>query len=149
MTETYESNPGGAPAAGGGLPPSAVAPPPMAPAPDWLTRLLIPVGESRSWLKFLGVVTFAYGCLTAITIVGLLFAWLPIWMGVLLWQAADRAGRAHLTRDPAQFEEYLKKLRTLIVISGVVTVVSLAATILGLVLAAAFGWMAMLMHSIR
>jgi hypothetical protein len=122
--------------------------PPVAAPTDWFSRFLLPAAESKSWLKFLGGVLFALGVVTGLTIVGLVIAWLYIWVGVLLWQAAGRAERAQLTRDPAQLEEYLKKLRSLIVISGVVTAVHLAAMILFLSLAAAFGWMAVLLKSI-
>jgi hypothetical protein len=136
-------------AASGALAILPVVPPPAPPAPvDWFARFLVPAAESRGWLKFLGGVLFALGVVTGLTIVGLVVAWLYIWVGVLLWQAAGKAEHAQLTRDPAEFEEYLKRLRTLIVIAGVVTAVHLAALILFLSLAAAFGWIAMLMHSI-
>jgi hypothetical protein len=145
MTETNGTN---APAAPGTFP-SAVPPPiPPAPAPDWFSRLLQPVAESTGWLKFLSVAVIALGVLTALTIVGLVIAWLYIWVGVLLWQASERATRAQLTRDPAQLEEYLRKLRTLIVIAGVALIVNLAAAVLFLSLALALGWMATLLHSL-
>ena len=137
------------PAAPGTFP--SVMPPPIPPAPpatDWFSRLLQPVAESTGWLKFLSVAVIALGVLTALTIVGLVIAWLYIWVGVLLWQAAERAGRAQATRDPAQLEEYLRKLRTLIVIAGVTLIVNLAAAMLFISLALAFGWMAALMRSI-
>lgn len=147
MTETNDTN---APAAPGTFP--SVVPPPIppapAPAPDWFSRLLQPVAESTGWLKFLSVAVIALGVLTALTIVGLVIAWLYIWVGVLLWQASERATRAKLTRDPAQLEEYLRKLRTLIVIAGVALIVNLAAAMLILSLALALGWMATLLHSL-
>lgn len=149
MTETFDPN---APAAPGTFP--SVAPPPIPPAPapvpatDWFSRLLQPVAESTGWLKFLSVAVIALGVLTALTIVGLVIAWLYIWVGVLLWQASERASRAQITRDPAQLEEYLRKLRTLIVIAGVALIVSLAAAMLFLSLALALGWMAAILRSI-
>ena len=128
--------------------PSAIPPPiPPAPATDWFSRLLLPVAESTGWLKFLSVAVIALGVLTALTIVGLVIAWLYIWVGVLLWQASERASRAQVTRDPVQLEEYLRKLRTLIVIAGVVLIVNLAAAMLFISLALAFGWMAALLRS--
>jgi hypothetical protein len=118
---------------------------PAAP-PDWLGRLLVPAAESKGWLKFLSVVLFAVGVLSALSIVGIVVAWLYIWVGVLLWQAAERVGRAQAQRDPRMLEEYLKKLRTLIVISGVVTVVHLAAAVLCV---AMLGWLIALLPSWR
>ena len=137
MTETYDS-----------IAPATPPPIPPAPAPDWFSRLLVPAAESAGWLKLLSVVIFGVGVLTALTIIGLLIAWLYIWIGVLLWQASERASRAQLTRDPVQLVEYLGKVRTLIVIAGVATIVHLAAAVLVVSLALALGWMAALMHSI-
>ncbi|NIW79677.1 MAG: hypothetical protein GWN16_09545, partial [Calditrichae bacterium] len=48
-------------------------------------------GTMSAWLKFLGIVSIISGAVVAITIVGIIIAWLPIWLGVLLFQAGDRA----------------------------------------------------------
>ena len=47
--------------------------------------------ETTPWLKFIGVMAIIYGVISAITIIGILIAWLPIWMGVLLFQAGNAA----------------------------------------------------------
>lgn len=112
-------------------------------AGDWFTRLLIPAYESKGWLKFLGVVMIISGGLTALTIVGLIFAWLYIWVGVLLWQAGDRANSAYLSRDHAMLTQYMQKLKTIIVIAGVLTAIGLVAAVLSLILGLSMGWMAM------
>lgn len=135
--------------AGGFYPPG---PPPMAGGPgaappvssDWFRRLLMPAYESKPWLRFLGVVCIAGGALSALTIVGLVVAWLYIWVGVLLWQAGDRVGQAYLRNDPAMFEQFMLKLRTLITIAGVATVLSLAVAVIGVLMALSFGWMALI-----
>ncbi|MGH8875466.1 MAG: DUF5362 family protein [Acidimicrobiia bacterium] len=54
-----------------------------------------PLYEARGWMKLIAVMGFVYGGITAITIVGIIVAWLPIWAGVLLWQAATAAEGAH------------------------------------------------------
>jgi hypothetical protein len=110
---------------------------------DWFTRLLVPTYESKGWLKFLGIVMIISGGITALTIVGLIVAWLYIWVGVLLWQAGDRANTAYLSRDPSMLEQYLQKIKTVIVIGGVMTAIGLVASVLSIALALAFGWMAM------
>jgi hypothetical protein len=46
------------------------------------------------WLTFLGVLTIIYGALMVLTIWGIIIAWLPIWIGVLLLQAGGRFKRA-------------------------------------------------------
>jgi hypothetical protein len=117
---------------------------PGVPPGDWFTRLLQPAFESKGWLRFLGVVAIASGALAALTIVGILFAWLYVWVGVLLWQAGERAGQAWLQRDPAVFEQFMRKLKTLITIAGVATVLSLAVGLLAFLTALSLGWMALL-----
>jgi hypothetical protein len=133
------------------IPPAQPLPPaidgPVSPPPipsDWLSRLLLPAYESKGWLRFLGVVCIAGGALSAITIVGLIVAWLYVWVGVLLWQAGDRVDQAYLRHDPAIFEQFLHKLKTLITIAGVATVLSLAVGVIGLLMALSFGWLALI-----
>ncbi len=43
-------------------------------------------------MKFMGIMTIIGGGLQALSIVGLLVAWLPIWMGVVLTKAGSKAG---------------------------------------------------------
>jgi hypothetical protein len=117
-------------------------------AEPWLMRLLVPVHDSRSWLKFLGVICIISGGITALTIVGLLFAWLYIWVGVLLWQAGDRAGQAMLIRDPLLVEQYLQKIKTVIVITGVVVAIGVVASVLSIGMVLTFGWMAAFMEMV-
>ena len=69
-----------------------------------LRRTAVSMG---SWLKFLGIVSIVSGALLAFTIIGLIFAWLPIWLGVLLFQAGDRANRAEHSDDLAQVADML------------------------------------------
>jgi hypothetical protein len=111
---------------------------------DWLSRFLLPAHETKSWLKFLGVVAFAAGCLTALTVVGLLWAWLYIWLGVLLWQAGESAGRATALRDPGMLEQYLLKLKTIITIAGVVVSIGVLATGFALLVLLSIGWMGLM-----
>ncbi len=132
------------------LPPES--PPPAAPASamdGWFARFLIPAYEAKGWLKFLGVVCIVIGGFHAITIVGLLVAWLYVWLGVLLWQAGNRAFQATHMRDPLMLEQYLRKLKTVIVIAGVVTAISVVATVLSVIMMLTFGWMAAVMEAIK
>lgn len=108
----------------------------------WFGRLVMPALESKGWLRFLGVVLIAWGALSVLTIVGILFAWLYIWVGVLLWQAADRAAQAAQLREPAMLEQFLQKLKTVIIVAGVATAVSVILSIFGLIMMFAFGWAA-------
>ncbi len=77
-------------------------------------------------MKLLAVVMIVQGVFLAITIVGLLIAWLPIWLGVLLWQSADAAQKARAAGDEAIAVDSLTKLKTMITIYGVVALIGVA-----------------------
>ena len=69
------------------------------------------------------------GILTAITIVGIIIAWLPIWLGVLLFQAAGRIDTAFATEDEMSLRESLAKLKTFFVIQGVLLLIYIAIAV--------------------
>ncbi len=91
-------------------------------------RLEYAVMNMKGWLKFLGILNIVGGALYALTLVGLLIAWLPIWMGVLLVQAANRADRYLALRDPEAFVEMMEKFRTFWALLGILTLIGLVAT---------------------
>ncbi len=94
-------------------------------------------GTMSAWLRFLGLVSVVSGALSALTIVGLIFAWLPIWLGVLLFQAGDRAARANQTKDPAALTQLLEKLKLYFILSATAIIVSLAFVVVGIFFAGA------------
>ncbi len=87
-----------------------------------LTR---PLFESKGWMKLIGVTMIVYGALSALTIVGIIFAWLPIWVGATLLQSASAAERAHLHNDHGSLLQSMQKLRTFFTINGVLVLVGL------------------------
>ena len=119
---------------------------PSRPTDDWLARLLFPASEAKSWLKFIGAVCIALGALQALTIFGLVVAWLYIWLGVLLWQAGDRAGMAAQLNDAGLLEQYLQKIKTIVVIVGVLVAIGMVMTVISFIMVFAFGWLATLME---
>ncbi len=86
--------------------------------------------SARGWMKFLGVMMIIYGVLTALSIIGIIVAWLPIWMGVLLFQSAGAVERAHQSDDAAALMESLGKLKTYFTIMGVLTLIGLLLMVL-------------------
>lgn len=96
-------------------------------------RLLAIAGQSKGWLKFIGVLLIIYGIITALTIVGIIIAWLPIWMGVLLFQAGSRADTAALTKDSSQLVPMMDKLRVYFMIQGVLILIVLVALVIGFI----------------
>ena len=69
------------------------------------------------------------------SIVGILFAWLPIWIGVLLLQAGSQVDSLKLTKDPAKLVTMMDKLKTYFIIQGVLSIIGIAGLIIALIVA--------------
>ncbi len=82
------------------------------------------------WMKFLGVVNIVAGALNALSIVGILWAWLPIWLGIILVQAGSRACEYVERGDAAALAALMGRLKTYFVVNGVLIIVALALSVL-------------------
>jgi hypothetical protein len=98
-------------------------------------ELSLPIHESKGWLKFLGIMNIVYGVFSAITVVGILVAWLPIWIGILLWQCATTIERAQASGNKQLMLESLGKLKTYFIIQGIMGIIG----IVGILIAMSFG----------
>jgi hypothetical protein len=87
-------------------------------------ELSLPIYQSRGWLKFLGVMTILGGVLQASTIVGIIVAWLPIWMGVVMFQAGSAIEPASLIGDKFAFLRSMGNLKTYFMLQGVLTLLA-------------------------
>lgn len=90
-----------------------------------------PLFQSRGWMKLIGIMMIIYGTLVALTVIGLIFAWLPIWLGILLFQAASSAEDAHITGNADEMLVTQKRLKTYFTIMGIITLISLLFGLLG------------------
>ncbi|MFC4525245.1 DUF5362 domain-containing protein [Dyella halodurans] len=84
-----------------------------------------PLASGKGWMKFVGIVSIIHGALIALSIIGLVIAWLPIWMGLLLMRSANAIERAQLSGDADALKESLAKLRTYFVVLGVLILVGI------------------------
>jgi hypothetical protein len=100
-----------------------------------------PLFQSKFWLKLLGILSIVYGALIAITIVGIVIAWLPIWMGVLLFQSAKNVEQAQQNGTKDTFLVSQQKLKTFFTIAGVLALIGIIAGLLMFL----FGGIGMLM----
>lgn len=82
------------------------------------------------WIKFMGIMTIIGGCLQALSIVGLVIAWLPIWMGVVLTKAGSRAREYADKGDFASLEGMIGQLKTYFTISGILIIISFVVSII-------------------
>ncbi len=87
----------------------------------------------KGWLKLLGIVQIVAGILQALTLFGIIWAWLPIWMGVILNGAGNKAQEYVEKGDPKALEEFTGKLKLYFIINGIMMIVSLVAIALSLI----------------
>ena len=92
-------------------------------------EISLPLASAAGWMKFIGIMFIIQGAITALTIVGIIIAWLPIWIGVLLLQSAGAAQRSQMQDDANALIEALSRLKTYFVIQGVLYLVGLALMI--------------------
>lgn len=91
------------------------------------------IGENMvGWLKFLGVVNIIMGVFVALSIIGILVAWLPIWLGVLLFQAGNQITEARVSRNYFHLVEMMRKFKMYFMINGILLLISLILSIIGI-----------------
>ena len=93
-----------------------------------IQELSMPIYQARGWLKFLGVLSIISGIGSALALVGIL----PIWMGVLLFQAGSNITMAAQMGDRFSYLKAMGALKTFFVLMGVL---ALLAIVLGIVMA--------------
>ena len=92
---------------------------------DLIHQISYPLYQCRGWMKFLGIMSIIGGILQALTIIGIIFAWLPIWTGVLLFQSAAAMEEAHHTGNGNEMIQSLSKLKTYFIIMGVISLLGI------------------------
>lgn len=96
--------------------------------------------NTSGWLKFLGIVNIVMGGLAAITIVGIVFAWLPIWMGILLYKSGANATEFVYSDNANYLIESMDKLRTFFVLQGILVLIQVAFIIFMFLGILPFSW---------
>ena len=94
----------------------------------------LPIYNAKFWMKLIGVVMIIYGVLVALSIVGLIVAWLPIWIGVLLFQAAGAIDVAYNQGDQEAAIRAMDKLKVYFIINGVLLLIGILFAIAGVFL---------------
>ncbi len=95
-----------------------------------VSEMSYPLYNGKGWLKFYGIITIISGVISALSIVGILYAWLPIWLGVLINGAANKVETAYNTGNKYAFIEAQRKLNTYFVINSVIILVGLVLFVL-------------------
>lgn len=97
-------------------------------------QLAEPLYQAKGWMKFIGIVSIISGVISALTIFGLIYCWLPIWMGSTLISASNRLESARFSGDSGQLTESLIKLKSYFQIMGYSILAAILVTFLSLVL---------------
>lgn len=88
-------------------------------------QIILPIAEGKGWMKFLGVISIITGILTALSLFGIFIAWLPIWIGIVLFQSASAIERAHLSGSELELRNGLSKLKTYFKVQGITILIML------------------------
>ena len=99
--------------------------PAQAPETQIIRSVSSPLAEGAGWMKFLGILSILAGASQMLSLVGILWGWLPLWMGILLYQAAGDAENARLSGDPYALASALGKVKTYFMINGILTLLGM------------------------
>jgi len=91
-----------------------------------VTIVMRPLHDVAGRMKLLGTLGIIYGVITALTIVGITIARLPIWLGILLRKAAVQAQDAYKTGDETAAIAATSSLQTIFKVQGVIVLIGLA-----------------------
>jgi len=108
---------------------------------DETAGLLRPLLDARTWMKLLAVLAIIDGVLMVFSLWGILVAWIPIWLGVVLFQAASALDRVE-RGDEAAAGEAMARLKTFFTVAGVAAIAFLVVALLGMLGMAGMGMMA-------
>jgi hypothetical protein len=92
-------------------------------------ELSVPIYQAKGWLKFLGILSIIGGIGQALSVVGIIFAWLPIWMGVLMYQTGSNIESAAQFGDKFSFLRSMSSLKTYFVLQGVLILLAIFVVI--------------------
>lgn len=92
-----------------------------------------PLYEARGWIKLIGIINIIQGIIAAISIVGLITFWIPLWIGLLLTKASSLLEEGFQRNSPRLIYEANQKLATVATIAGVIITIALAMMVLAIV----------------
>ncbi len=116
---------------GGTLPPTPAPTSAYAPTPasggeqETIKSLTTTLASSSGWMKLLAVMMYIVGGLYVLSIWGILIAWAPIWLGVIVWRAAVKADAARASGRKEDLNGALDGVRFYYKLMGILSIVGL------------------------
>ena len=101
-------------------------------------RIAEPLYRAKGWMKFIGVLSIIYGVLTILSLWGIIFAWLPIWMGAVLCSASSKIGMAFETDNENELNGSLRNLATYFRVAGITSLVFIIIGVIAMMGAIAY-----------
>lgn len=92
---------------------------------DAVRAIVRPLLDGKLWMKLLGVMLMISGALQVLSLIGILWAWVPIWLGALLFQAAGAADEAAASGRLEAAVRATDKLRLFFMIQGILLLIAL------------------------
>ncbi len=114
-----------------------------------IQQVSAPLYSSKGWMKFIGVLLIIGGVFYALSIVGIIFAWIPIWLGILVTGAANKMDLAYKSGDKYSFIEAQKKIGLYFTIYGVLILIFLILTLVFLIVALSTGFLTEMISNIE
>jgi hypothetical protein len=100
-----------------------------------IAAVVEPLYQVKGWIKFAGIMTIIGGAAQVLSLWGIIIAWLPIWMGVLLVSSANLLEQAYTTKDGTVMRQSFEKLGKYFKLIGIFIVVMLVIAIIGIIAA--------------
>lgn len=94
-----------------------------------INSLVTPLYKSLLWIRLFAACLIFYGALSTVTGVGVLVAWIPMWIGVLLFLTSRSISRAYRDSDEQAFVQMISRLKTIFTILGICSVALIIASI--------------------
>jgi len=86
--------------------------------------VMAPLHDAVFCMQFLAWFNIIGGIIYACSITGLIFAWMPIWIGICAKNAADSLKVAQASGDPQQYRKAAENISTIFKICGITAMVS-------------------------
>jgi len=98
-------------------------------SPMQTRKIVLPLYESRLWIHLFAGCLIVYGALITVTGVGILIAWVPMWIGILLLLFSRTIRTAYEKNNEQALMRSLKRLKTIFTILGLSSIVLIISTI--------------------
>lgn len=110
---------------------------------DSFKDLIEPLYRAKFWMQLIGIVMIIAGLFTALTIIGIIVAWIPIWAGIVLMQVAGSVDLAYTSNSNEAAMTAMRRLKTYFTIFGVLTLVYIVFTVFMIMFGIGAGMMGM------